>query len=193
MQRAAAIEQILRAFPREPIVVTLGTTSREVIALAPDAPNHIHLLDSMGLSPAVGAGLALGLADRYPGKVVALEGDGGLLMGFSILATLAHLRPQNLVIVVLDDGVYSATGGQSSGSESVDICAVARACGVAASEAADPTSLGLALEQARDASGPQLIRVRVDSSVRKLPHYLPDPPTLTDRFRRYVAGLRQAG
>lgn len=189
MQRTAAIDQTLRVFAREPIVVTLGTTSREVIALAPDAPNHIHLLDSMGLSPAVGVGLALGLADRYPGKVVALEGDGGLLMGFSVLATIAHLRPRNLLLVVFDDGRYGATGGQATGSDQVDICGVARACGIEANQATDLAELTSLLNSARTSSGPQLMRVKVEPLVRKLPHYLPDPPTLTHRFREYVVRL----
>lgn len=190
MDRTAAIEEVLRAFLSEPIVVTLGTTSREVIALAPDAPNHIHLLDAMGLSTAVGAGIALGLEDRHEGKVVALEGDGGILMGFSILATLAHLKPGNFIVVVLDDGAYAATGGQPTGSEHVDICAVARACGIEAAEASNRAALSLALEHARGARGPQLIRVRIGGTVRKLPHYLPDPPMLTDRFHRYLTSLR---
>ncbi|HYU82280.1 MAG TPA: thiamine pyrophosphate-dependent enzyme [Candidatus Polarisedimenticolia bacterium] len=190
MKRAAAIAQILSAFPREPIVVTLGTTSREVIAAAPDAPNHIHLLDAMGLAPAVGVGVALGLADRYEGKVVAVEGDGGLLMGFSILATIAHLKPRNFVLVILDDGVYGATGGQRTGSDQVDIDGVARACGIESDDAADLGALETALERARTQSGPRLIRVRIEPITRKLPHYLPDPPTLTERFRRYLADLR---
>ena len=190
MLRAEALGAVLKAFPTEPIVVTLGTTSREVITLAPDASNHIHLLDSMGLASAVGTGLALALADRYKGKVVALEGDGGLLMGFSILATLAHLQPANLVIVVMDDGTYGATGGQWSGSARVDICGVARACGVTGLEASDATALASVLDQVRAAPGPHLVRARIEPAIRKLPHYLPDPPVLTDRFRRYLQALR---
>ncbi len=189
MLRAEALGAVLKAFPTEPIVVTLGTTSREVIALAPDAPNHIHLLDSMGLASAVGTGLALALSDRYAGKIVALEGDGGLLMGFSILATLAHLQPPNLVIVVIDDGTYGATGGQWSGSARVDICGVARACGVTGLEVSDATALASALDLVRSGSGPHLIRVRIEPAIRKLPHYLPDPPVLTDRFRGYLRTL----
>lgn len=189
MLRATALAEVLRTFPKEPIVVTLGTTSREVIALAPEAANHIHLLDSMGLASAVGAGLALGLAPQYSGKVVALEGDGGLLMGFSIFATLAHLQPRNLAIVILDDGTYGATGGQSSGSEQVDLCGVARACRITAFEVSDGAALSSALENVRSDAGPHLVRVRIEPAIRKLPSYLPDPPTLTDRFRRYIATL----
>ena len=64
-------------------------------------------------SPAGGLGLAVGLADRPHGeKVIVVEGDGSLLMGFSALATVGHLKPRNLVLCVLDNGVYLATGGQ---------------------------------------------------------------------------------
>ena len=42
MTRSEALERILQAFPDDPIVVTLGTTSRELIALS-QAPHHLHL------------------------------------------------------------------------------------------------------------------------------------------------------
>jgi sulfopyruvate decarboxylase subunit beta len=190
MNRAEAITQILEVFATEPIVVTLGTTSREVIAQSPEAANHLHLLDSMGLAPSVAAGIALGLPSRHTGKVVALEGDGGLVMGFSILATLSHLELTNLVLIILDDGVYAATGGQSSGTATVDICAVARACGLEAEETRDRSELASSLSRAKGATRACLLRVRIDQVMVKQPLYLPDPPTLTDRFRRLLASLR---
>lgn len=193
MLRQEALGVVLRAFPTEPIVVTLGTTSREVIAAAPDAENHLHLLDSMGLAPAVGLGLALGLeGNAGRSKVVALEGDGGLLMGLSTLATAGQLRPRNLLLIVLDDGVYAATGGQWTGAERLDLCAVARGCGFSATEVSDEAALRSALEEAKRRDGPELIRARIAPTTRKLPFYLPDPPVLTDRFVRYLRSLRPA-
>ncbi len=193
LTRTTAIDAVLRAFPDDPIVVPLGTTSREVISQAAERANHIHLLDSMGLAPAVGAGLALGLEGSRDGKVVALEGDGGLLMGFSILATLSHLRPRGLVLIVLDDGVYAATGGQPTGSDHVDMCGVARACDIEAAEVDDGVSLDRALEVVRTSDVTHLVRVRIDVRTRQLPHYLPDPALLADRFRRYLSTLTASG
>jgi sulfopyruvate decarboxylase subunit beta len=189
VDRAVAIRHCLAAFPREPIVVTLGTTSREVIAQVPEAANHLHLLDSMGLAPAVAAGVALGIAARSRTKVVAMEGDGGALMGFTVFATLAHLQIDNLVLLILDDGVYAATGGQATGSASVDIAAVARACGLVAEDANNERELSDALDRARTATRAFVLRVHVDAQIAKRPLYLPDPPLLAQRFRAYLASL----
>ena len=189
MDRSTAIQRCLSAFQEEPIVVTLGTTSREVIALAPSAPNHLHLLDSMGLAPSVAAGVAIGIASRTKTKVVALEGDGGILMGFSIFATLAHLRVDNLVLLVLDDGVYAATGGQATGSDTVDLGAVARACGLAAKDVSQEAELEAALAEARRSTKAFVVRIHIEQQVSKRPLYLPDPPLLAQRFRDYLSAL----
>src|SRR5438132_9933633 len=109
MRRWDALGAIADAYPREPLVVTLGGTTRELAELRRSA-SHLYVLDSMGLPPAIGLGLALGLDDSKFEKIVVLEGDGSLLMGFSTLATIALTKPRKLVTIVLDNGAYSATG-----------------------------------------------------------------------------------
>jgi thiamine pyrophosphate-dependent acetolactate synthase large subunit-like protein len=188
MVRAEALKEILAQFPTEPIIVTLGTTSREVMALS-QGENHLHVLDSMGLPPAIGLGVALGLAGRYAGKVVVLEGDGGLLMGLSALATIGHLRPDNLVLLILDNGTYGATGGQETASSTVDFCQVARGCAIAAWDVENEDGLADGLARVRAERGPSLLRIRIDQTAQRLPFYLPDPPVLTERFRRYLESL----
>src|SRR5919199_4902848 len=103
----------------------LGTASREMLQVTGLKENHLHVLDSMGLPPAIGLGLALGLEDSRFDKVVVIEGDGSLLMGFSTLPTIGLTRPEKLVLIVLDNGAYSATGNQPTASSAVDFCATA--------------------------------------------------------------------
>lgn len=189
MNRRTALETILAAFPQEPFVVTLGSTSREMIDLG-ERENHLHLLDSMGLPPAVGLGVALGLADRYDGKVIVLEGDGGLLMGLSTLSTIGFLKPSNLLLLVLDNGTYGATGGQDNASATTDFCLVAQACGIEAHDVGDPDALKTALDRAKAANGPVMLRIRIDQTYRTLPYYVADPAVLTDRFGRYLAAIQ---
>jgi thiamine pyrophosphate-dependent acetolactate synthase large subunit-like protein len=56
---------------------------------------------------------AMGVAEAVPGRlVVALLGDGELLMGVGTLWSVSAYRPSNLVAVVLSDGIYAITGGQ---------------------------------------------------------------------------------
>ena len=71
LTRAEALQLIVRAYPVEPIVVTLGATARELAAIH-RSPNHLYVLDSMGLPAAIALGLALGLADSSFYKVVCI-------------------------------------------------------------------------------------------------------------------------
>ena len=185
-RRWDALGIIADAFPREPIVVTLGGTTRELAAMR-RSPNHLYVLDSMGLPPAIGLGLALGLEDSRFEKIVVLEGDGSLLMGFSTLPTIALTRPEKLVLIVLDNAAYSATGNQPTASGVVDFCATARACGMPAREVEDLDGLRDALEWARRTSGPLLIRLHTSTEAAQVPFLLEDPVMLGGTFAEYVA------
>src|SRR5688572_12726791 len=102
LTRIEALRIIDQAFPREPIVLTLGTTVREMLEVAGMRENHLPVLDSMGLPAAIGLGLALELERSSFEKVVVVEGDGSLLMGFTTLTTIGRLQPSKLVLLVLD-------------------------------------------------------------------------------------------
>src|SRR5919202_5424601 len=115
LQRPQALRLLDRAFPDQPIVLTIGGTIREMIAVCGRRPNHLPMLDSMGLATPIGLGLAVGLADEPAvGRVVVVDGDGSLLMGFSVLTSIGLLQPRKLVVAVFDNGVYLATGGQAT-------------------------------------------------------------------------------
>src|SRR5947209_17012124 len=116
LQRPEVLRLIDAAFPDQALVLTLGGTIREMLTVVGRKPNHLYSLDAMGQPVALGLGLALGL-EQGPragaaDKVVVVEGDSSVLMGFSALATVGHLKPRKLVVLVLDNGVYLATGGQ---------------------------------------------------------------------------------
>ena len=77
--------------------------------------------------------IALGVALAQPGrKTIALEGDGSLLMQLGCLTTVAMLKPKNLIIVVMDNGIYQITGAQPTPAATcADIVAIARGAGIA--------------------------------------------------------------
>jgi sulfopyruvate decarboxylase subunit beta len=154
--------------------------------------NHLYVLDSMGLPPAIGLGIALGPAARRFDKVIAIEGDGGLLMGFSTLATIGLLRPEKLLLVVLDNGAYAATGMQRTAAPAVDLCAAAGACGVQAYNVDSGADLQAFLRGSRDLPGPTLLRVAINEENRPAPYFLPDPVELTVTFQRYLSGAAGA-
>lgn len=186
MRRWDALAAVADAFPREPLVVTLGGTARELAAMRRSA-NHLYVLDSMGLPPAIGLGLALGLDESRFEKVVVIEGDGSLLMGLSTLATVGLTRPRKLAILVLDNSVYAATGNQPTAAAAVDFCAVARACGLQAEEARELDELRAGLGWLRNAPGPLLLRAYTDLEAAKVPYLLEDPVLLGSAFSAYLS------
>jgi sulfopyruvate decarboxylase subunit beta len=187
MTRTDALVAIDAAFPTDPIVVNVGAAIREMVAAVGYKPNHLHILDSMGLPPAIGLGLAMGLAGSSFEKVVTIEGDGGLLMGFSVLSTIGMLKPEKLVLVILDNGTYGSTGHQPTAAQSTDFAGVARACGMVTDDVDTLAGLRAALDEAKAVDGPVLIRARINLQGQKTPYFLEDPVVLADTFRRYLA------
>jgi hypothetical protein len=89
---------------------------------------------------------------------IALEGDGSILMALGCLATIGMVKPRNLTIMIMDNGVYQITGKQPAATaNSADIVAIA---GIAGGEDRRPR------------------RHRADSA-RSCPH----PPALHARAR----------
>jgi thiamine pyrophosphate-dependent acetolactate synthase large subunit-like protein len=188
LHRPDALRMIDAAFVSQPVVLTLGGTIREMLSVAGRKPNHLYSLDAMGQTLGIGLGVALGVQGRRADKVVIIEGDGSLLMGFSALATVGHLKPRNLVLLVLDNGVYLATGGQPTATPDVDLAAVARDCGWADGRDVEstPQALDEALRWAATTDGPLLLRIKVDTQQPKTDFFLEDPVILGRAFSDWL-------
>jgi sulfopyruvate decarboxylase subunit beta len=191
LQRPEALRILDHAFPDQPIILTIGGTIREMVAVCGRRPNHLPMLDSMGLATPIGLGLAVGLAaEPAIERVIVADGDGSLLMGFSVLTSIGLLRPPKLIVVVLDNGVYLATGGQPSAAASTDFVAAARACGLRSVLVEDAVALESALQTARTEDGPWLLRVPVGMEAPPTPFFNADPVVLHADFDRWLAARR---
>jgi len=124
-------------------------------------PQNFYMLGSMGLTIPIALGVAIAQPKRH---VVALEGDGSLLMQLGCLATVAMLKPTNLTMLVWDNGIYQITGGQPTASASAaDLVAIARGAGIASSAwAADEEDFDKLVAAALVGGGPTLIAARID-------------------------------
>jgi acetolactate synthase-1/2/3 large subunit len=133
------------------------------------------MLISNGLSTmgfALPAAIGAALLDRSQ-PVVALTGDGGLLMCLGELATAARERLRLIVIVFSDASLSLIEIKQQQrrqppagvGIGRVAWPAVAEGFGVAAFCAATEAELERGVEQALACSGPALIEARIDPSV----------------------------
>ncbi|QIS13251.1 thiamine pyrophosphate-dependent enzyme [Nocardia arthritidis] len=187
MKRIDALRIIAAHTADLPVVVTCAASSRELAAVA-DRPNHLYLLDSMGLAGSVGTGIALGLADRPVPKVVTVEGDGSLLMNPNVLATAGFLRPAKLVLVLLDNGVYGATANLPTYGSRIDLGELAIAAGWTVRRAADERELERGMREVLTIDGPVLLHVRLAvGNAPDVPKLLEHPVVLGRRFQDWLA------
>jgi len=189
LKRADGLKLIADRFPDQPVILTLGGTIREMIAVAGRRANHLPILDAMGQPAAIGLGLAVGLeaSGRYR-RVVVVEGDGSLLMGLSSIATIGHLKPKSLLVVVFDNGVYLATGGQPTAAKDADYVNIALACGWMAARDVDGgiEALEEALAWSDGVDGPVLLRVETGTEAPSTGFFLEDPVILAREFMDWL-------
>ena len=111
---------------------------------------------------------ALGFAIMRPDlQVVAVEGDGAMLMGLANLATIGRYAPKNLTVLVMNNQTYlgSFKGYLDSSTISTDLPGVAMATGFTYAETADnPEDLELAIKQAMGTEGPTMVLANVDKT-----------------------------
>jgi len=184
--RIAALRRVLDLVPDEAaLIATTGKCGRELFTLA-DRPQHLYQVGSMGCAGAMGLGVALNA--RRP--VVVLDGDGAALMKLGAFATIGAQGPENLVHLVLDNGVNDSTGGQATVSATVDFARIALACGYRRAAACDSIDgLARALSESLAAPGPALIHLRIaPGSIAKLGRPTISPPEVARRFRAFLAG-----
>ena len=84
----------------------IGNTNFDLFA-AGHRPQNFYMLGSMGLACPIALGVALAQPQR---GVIALEGDGSILMALGCLTTIAMVKPKNLTIIIMDNGIYQITG-----------------------------------------------------------------------------------
>ncbi len=145
----------------EAVVAGIGNANFD-LWMSGQRPQNFYMLGSMGLAIPIAFGVAIAQPRRH---VIALEGDGSLLMQLGCLSTVATQAPKNLTMVVWDNGIYQITGGQPTASASVaDLVAIARASGIANSAwAADEDDFDRLFATALREGGPSLIAVRIDN------------------------------
>lgn len=171
----------------EAVIGGIGNTNFDLWA-AGHRPQNFYMLGSMGLTFPIALGVALAQPDR---RVFALEGDGSLLMQLGALSTIAALKPKNLIMIVMDNGIYQITGAQPTPAAGVaDLVAIALGSGLANSAwAADEEDFERLVDAAMSVDEPSLIALRIDDkpgvgTTRR------DPVQIRERFMHGL-GVRE--
>ena len=106
MRRYDCMQVLAPMLTDQLIVTNVARTGFETKMAMPREGNLYTM--GMGLVTPVVLGLALSLPHR---GVIALDGDGGILLNLGALATVANSAPPNLICIIFDNESYASTGG----------------------------------------------------------------------------------
>ena len=174
--------------PQALVVTSLGNASYLWAALH-HAPENFYFEDAMGLA----LPLALGLAIAQPKRpVIVVEGDGALLMHMGALVTVGAVNPANLTMLLIQNGVHAASGGQALTNAGLDLAQLARASGIArADNIVTPEALAAKLQAstARDSAECLVLATEPDLDVVRPPAVL-EPVSTKLRFMTAIGAPR---
>jgi sulfopyruvate decarboxylase subunit beta len=129
-----ALAAVRRARRDHDVVITTMAAAKIWMELGTHPLDFVFVPSCMGHATSIGLGIALAQPKR---RVIVCNGDGSMLMSLGSLVTITAAAPSNLVVIVLDNGVYEVTGaeptpGAAAGRHSgraVDFVAIARGSG----------------------------------------------------------------
>jgi thiamine pyrophosphate-dependent acetolactate synthase large subunit-like protein len=189
LNRADLTKRLVGKLRDQAVVAGIGNANFDLFAAGHRAQNF-YMLGSMGLAIPIALGVALAQPER---GVIALEGDGSLLMSLGCLATIATVKPRNLTVIVWDNGIYQITGKQATAtSHATDIVAVAIGAGIANSswvrdEAHFEEMIGRGFEQ----GGPTLLAAKIDDKPGDIQPPR-DPALVRNRFMKGLGNKQSA-
>jgi sulfopyruvate decarboxylase subunit beta len=183
MRRDEAVKSVMDALGDEMCVVCNGMIGREAFT-AKDRERNFYMIGSMGLGLSIGMGVAM----SKPGKqVVVLDGDGNVLMGMGVLASVAAAGLPNLHHVVLDNEAHASTGDQKTITDRVPLEKVAAAAGYRSAERVDAKDLAKALPAFLKKPGPAMLLAKVDKgNVKGIARVTHTPQEIAARFARHA-------
>ena len=106
---------------------------------------------------------------------------------------VSMVKPRNLTIVIMDNGVYQITGKQPAATASTaDIVAIARGAGIASSHwVRDEAHFDALIARRFDEGGPVLLAAKIDDKpgTAQTPR---DPSLIRNRFMRGLGTARSS-
>ena len=127
LDRKKAIPILLGDTDRFLIISGLAGPAKDIGFLTKESSNTFLFGGAMGGALPTSLGLALA---RPKDTILCVSGDGDVLMSMGSLATIATMKPKNLIIICVDNSLYLETGGQKSHTGlGVDLDVVSQGCG----------------------------------------------------------------
>lgn len=174
LTRHQVIGTILDILPLDTIyIASTGRITRELYFIREER-RQTHDFDflnvgAMGHTVSIALGIALSSKNRL---IVCLDGDAAAIMHLGSMAIAAQKKPDNLIHIILNNGVHESVGGQKSIGQDIDFTSFARSIGYVTTDSRITTKNDLqnALRSLYRIKGAKFIDVRVvPGMVKKLP------------------------
>ena len=166
------------------LLASTGKCGRELFEYD-DSPNNLYMIGSMGYVSSIALGICLSRPDKH---VIALDGDGALLMRMGSMATNGFYRPKNLLHVLLDNQSHDSTGGQDTVSGNVDFSRIAYETGYEKSMSVnDVEEIGNYIKQWKKNPVLTFMHVRIKKGSKKnLGRPTIKPHRVKERFMSFI-------
>lgn len=186
LNRRDVLRQVLEHRGDALVVPGLGTANYDLFAVSPSGGNA-YMWNAMGLTVPTALGLAIAQPER---RVLAVTGDGEMMMGIGSLSVVAAQGVKNLSILVMDNEMFEETGRQSGLSGvRADIAKIAVGSGI---ERTMTVRSGDEVAELADfllkQDGPVLAVAKVGPSADKPVYPSMDGPEIVRTFRKSVLG-----
>ena len=178
---------LANVLPKDALVVTALGNASYLWSAMHHVPENFYFEDAMGLAMP----LALGLAISQPARpVVVVEGDGALMMHMGALVTVGAVAPPNLTVLLIQNGLHAASGGQALTNPNLDLAQLARSAGIANAEnVATTEAFASAMSRAQADTRFLVLATEPDIEVVKPPIAF-DPVLAKHRFMSSIAAPR---
>lgn len=189
IQRRAFVSDLLAKREGTLVVPGLGSSTWDCFA-AGDSAEYLYSWGGMGLAVPTALGLAMAQPDK---RILALTGDGELMMGIGSLGVVADQAPANLAILVLDNEHFGETGRQTGlTANTANLIDIAKGFGIKQTMAVtDHSAVGDLAEFLFKTPGPVFATAKI--AISEDPWMLPvkDGVAIARRFRTAL-GVEQA-
>jgi sulfopyruvate decarboxylase subunit beta len=174
--------------PQALVVTSLGNASY-LWATLHDAPENFYFEDAMGLALPLALGLAIAQPDR---RVIVVEGDGGLLMHMGALVTVGAVNPANLTVLIIQNGVHAASGGQALTNAALDLAQLAKSAGISSSEnITEPETLAARIRASTTRQGAECLVLATEPDLNVVrPPVILDPVVVKHRLMAAIKAPR---
>lgn len=187
--RADYYQILADTLPQHALVVTALGNASYLWAAMHHRPENFYFEDAMGLALPLALGLAIAQPDR---PVVVVEGDGAVLMHMGAVVTVGAVAPGNLTVLLIQNGVHAASGGQALTNSNLDLAALARSAGIArAQNVTTPEAFALAMGAPAEGAGSRVLvlSTKPDTEVVRPPIAF-DPVLTKHRFMSAIGAPR---